>query len=142
MRGQFNSFPSFLARLDIDHVGYLTRNLPSFQPEDNPAEYTVGEVKAFDCVCCLIGRFEYVVPKGGPLLKRLREVGDSLHHVAFRVQHIEKLSRMLRDQGIHLLLDDPVKGLPPMEKVNFIRPKYFGILVELVERADHAKNAS
>jgi methylmalonyl-CoA/ethylmalonyl-CoA epimerase len=61
--------------------------------------------------------------------------GPGVQQVAYRVEDLEAVSRVLRDRGLRLLYDEPRRGTSN-SRVNFIHPKDAGgVLVELVEPA-------
>jgi methylmalonyl-CoA/ethylmalonyl-CoA epimerase len=63
--------------------------------------------------------------------------GPGVQQVAYRVEDLEAVSRVLRDRGLRLLYDEPRRGTSN-SRVNFIHPKDAGgVLVELVEPGHH-----
>jgi methylmalonyl-CoA/ethylmalonyl-CoA epimerase len=58
-----------------------------------------------------------------------------MQQLAYRVEDIDAVCRVLRERGLRLLYDVPKRGTSN-SRVNFIHPKDAGgILVELVEPA-------
>lgn len=115
-----NRLPSRIAKLDIHHVGYLTDQVPP----DSDVEIA-GVLPHFQCWCYFIGKTEYIIPLGGALYKRFVEVGSSLHHVAYCVEGFESWENLIYEQ--------PQNGVGGL-LVNFIHPKHYGILIELVQQ--------
>ena len=69
------------------------------------------------------------------IAKFLERSGPGVQQVAYRVEDVEAVSRVLRDRGLRLLYDEPRRGTSN-SRVNFIHPKDAGgILVELVQPA-------
>jgi methylmalonyl-CoA/ethylmalonyl-CoA epimerase len=67
------------------------------------------------------------------LSKFIRERGEGLHHVAFKVEDIEKTTAELRERGFRFIYDKAADGKFG-SKVNFIHPKSSGgVLVELTQ---------
>ena len=63
--------------------------------------------------------------------------GPGLQQLAFRVTDVEAVSATLRERGLRLLYDAPRRGTAN-SRINFVHPKDAGgVLVELVEPADH-----
>ena len=69
------------------------------------------------------------------IAKFLDRSGPGVQQVAYRVDDVEAVSRVLRERGLRLLYDEPRRGTSN-SRVNFIHPKDAGgILVELVQPA-------
>jgi len=65
----------------------------------------------------------------------LERSGPGMQQLAYRVEDIDAVCRVLRERGLRLLYDVPKRGTSN-SRVNFIHPKDAGgILVELVEPA-------
>ena len=63
--------------------------------------------------------------------------GPGLQQVAYRVEDVDAVSATLRERGLRLLYDAPRRGTAG-SRINFVHPKDAGgVLVELVEPADH-----
>ena len=72
-----------------------------------------------------------------PTRASLDKRGPGIQQLACRVSDIDALSASLRDKGIRLLYDEPRRGTAN-SRINFIHPKDAGgVLVELVEPAQH-----
>ena len=69
------------------------------------------------------------------IAKFLERSGPGIQQLAYRVEDIDAVCRVLRERGLRLLYDVPKRGTSN-SRVNFIHPKDAGgILVELVEPA-------
>ena len=68
-----------------------------------------------------------------PIAKFIEKRGSGLHHIAFKVDHLQAALDYLQDQGIHLIDEKPrigAEGLP----IAFLHPKSTGgVLIELCE---------
>ena len=72
------------------------------------------------------------------IAKFLDRSGPGIQQLAYRVEDLEAVSRVLRERGLRLLYDVPRRGTSD-SRVNFIHPKDAGgILVELVQPAANA----
>lgn len=72
------------------------------------------------------------------IAKFLERSGPGMQQLAYRVEDIDAVCRVLRERGLRLLYDAPKRGTSN-SRVNFIHPKDAGgILVELVEPATGA----
>lgn len=70
----------------------------------------------------------------GTIAKFIEKKGEGLHHLAFRVDDIEKALEELKAQGIRLIDEKPRLGAGGA-KIAFIHPKSTnGVLVEISER--------
>ncbi|MFL6060741.1 MAG: methylmalonyl-CoA epimerase [Marmoricola sp.] len=71
------------------------------------------------------------------IAKFLDRNGPGLQQLAFRVTDVEAVSDVLRERGLRLLYDAPKRGTAN-SRINFVHPKDAGgVLVELVEPAEH-----
>ena len=65
----------------------------------------------------------------------LKRRGPGLHHLAYQVLDLSRVSRVLHKSGVRLIYDSPRAGTRG-SRINFVHPKDTGgILVELVEPA-------
>jgi len=70
----------------------------------------------------------------GTIAKFIEKKGEGIHHLAFRVDNIEKALEELKAQGIRLIDEVPRLGAGGA-KIAFIHPKSTnGVLVEISER--------
>ena len=71
------------------------------------------------------------------IAKFIDKRGPGIQQIAYRVSDLDALSERLRDKGVRLLYDAPRRGTVN-SRINFIHPKHAGgVLVELVEPAEH-----
>lgn len=76
-----------------------------------------------------------VVDPQGTVAKYLAKKGSGIHHLAFRVDEIEKVCETLKAQAIRLVYATPQPGAHKT-RVNFIHPESTGgILIELTSAA-------
>lgn len=70
----------------------------------------------------------------GAIAKYIEKRGEGIHHIALRVENIEKILELIREKGIRLI-DEKVRCGANKTKIAFIHPKSTnGVLIELVER--------
>lgn len=70
----------------------------------------------------------------GTIAKYIEKKGEGLHHIAFRVDDIEKTLEELKAQGFRLIDEKPRLGAGGA-KIAFIHPKATnGVLIEISER--------
>ncbi|WP_163509476.1 methylmalonyl-CoA epimerase [Fodinicola acaciae] len=71
------------------------------------------------------------------IAKFLDRNGPGVQQIAYRVDDLEQVAAELRAKGLRLLYDQPRRGTAG-SLVNFVHPKDAGgVLVELVQPADH-----
>ena len=71
------------------------------------------------------------------IAKFIDKRGPGIQQLAYRVSDLEALSDRLRAEGVRLLYDTPRRGTAH-SRINFIHPKDAGgVLVELVQPAEH-----
>ena len=89
-------------------------------------------------------------PRGGAQIQLLAPIDDTstiakfidkrgpgIQQLAYRVSDLDALSERLRAKGVRLLYDAPRRGTAD-SRINFIHPKDAGgVLIELVEPAEH-----
>ena len=81
------------------------------------------------------------IDESSTIAKFLERSGPGIQQLAYRVTDVEQVSAVLRERGLRLLYDAPKRGTSD-SKVNFIHPKDAGgVLVELVEPADHRRRS-
>ncbi len=70
----------------------------------------------------------------GPIGKFIESRGQGIHHLAFKVDNVEKALEELKKQGIRLIDEKPRYGAGGA-KIAFLHPKATnGVLIELCER--------
>ncbi len=68
-----------------------------------------------------------------PIYKFIEKKGEGIHHIALRVENIEKVLENLKAQGIRLIDEVPRIGAGG-KKIAFLHPKSTkGVLIELCE---------
>ena len=71
------------------------------------------------------------------IAKFIDKRGPGIQQLAYRVSDLDALSERLRAKGVRLLYDAPRRGTAN-SRINFIHPKDAGgVLVELVQPAEH-----
>jgi len=64
--------------------------------------------------------------------KYIRDRGEGLHHIAFRVANLERLIRRLKEKGVRLIPEEPRED--ELRRYIFVHPKsVHGVLIELME---------
>lgn len=84
------------------------------------------------------GRIELLAALGPdtPVGRFLERRGEGMHHVAFRVDDLERSLREVREAGAELIDEQPRVGLFGLS-VAFVHPSSVcGVLVELVQEGD------
>lgn len=72
--------------------------------------------------------------KESPVSKFLEKRGQGIHHIAFKVDNIEKMLEQLKGKGVILIDEKPRMGIEG-GKIAFLHPKSTGsVLIELCER--------
>jgi len=72
--------------------------------------------------------------KESPVSKFLEKRGQGIHHVAFKVENLDKVLKQLKDKGVMLIDEKPRTGIEG-GKIAFLHPKSTGnVLIELCER--------
>jgi len=70
-----------------------------------------------------------------PVAKFIDSRGEGIHHLCFQVQDIEKALWELKEAGIRLIQETPVKGAGG-SRIAFLHPSNLnGVLIELVEKS-------
>ncbi len=68
----------------------------------------------------------------GVIAKFIEGRGEGIHHIAFRVSHLEEMVAQLKNKGVKFIPEKPV-DMPSLSYI-FIHPKSAqGILIELIE---------
>ena len=136
----------------IDHIGIATADLesasipyraiglePLLPDEDVPSQMVrVRVFKAGDSLIELLMPTDASSPIQGFLEKR----GAGLHHLALRVDHLETEIARLQTLGAVFISPTPRVGRSGT-RVVFLHPKWCGgVLIELVEHAQHFSGSS
>jgi methylmalonyl-CoA/ethylmalonyl-CoA epimerase len=129
--------------IGLEHVGIATHSITALLPlyeqilglkletstesKDHgiqAAVFSVGETK-----------IELIEPleRDSAISKFIEKRGQGIHHIAFRVDNMEKMLEQLKEQGIALIDEHPRAGLEG-GKMAFLHPKSTGnVLIELCE---------
>ncbi len=109
----------------FQHLGLILEKTERVESEEvNIAFFPVGEI-----------RLELLegLSSDSPVTRFVRQRGEGLHHLCFRVNHIEQTLDFLRQKGIQLIHKKPVCGSGG-PKIAFLHPKSCGgLLIELQE---------
>lgn len=133
----------------IDHVGIAVRDLDAAKEfyaraygmsvvhEEVNEEQGVREamLAVGDSGSCI----QLLAPlrEDSPIGKFLARSGEGIQQMAYGVDDIDAACAALRERGLRLLYDEPKTGTAG-SRINFIHPKDAGgVLVELVQAADH-----
>ena len=127
----------------IDHIGIAVEDLdnaiqtyntifnikPSFietveEQRVKTAGFTVGESTV---------EFLQATDEESPIAKFISKKGAGIHHIAYRVENLEKTLNELKEKKIRLIDEKPRQGADG-KKIAFIHPKSTGgVLIELCE---------
>jgi len=130
----------------IDHLGIAVKNLEEavkaykeilgvepVEIEDVPQEKV--RVAMFKVGESYIELLEGTSPDSA-ISKYIEKRGEGIHHIAFRVENIEKAMNELKDK-VRFVYDKPRVVANGKRIINFIHPKsVHGVLIELVERKE------
>jgi methylmalonyl-CoA/ethylmalonyl-CoA epimerase len=131
----------------LDHVAVATNSLDktialytslglSFSPEREVVQ-DQGVTTAFAAIDTH-AHLELLEPYGddGPIHRYLAKKGEGLHHLCFRVPDVLMKTKELKEAGLILLNEEPVKGANNC-LVNFIHPKSTGgVLIEISQKLE------
>ena len=86
--------------------------------------------------CAKIGDAQFhIVASEKPdavIAKYIRDRGEGLHHIAFRVANLEQLIIRLKEKGVRLVPEEPRED--ELRRYIFVHPKSaHGVLIELIE---------
>jgi methylmalonyl-CoA/ethylmalonyl-CoA epimerase len=132
--------------IKIDHIGVLTKDLEAavkkYESLLGLELDKIEEVKVEDAM----NRIAFLPVKetkieliqttanNGMVADFIREHGEAIHHIAFRVDDLQVVFDQLRSRGVHFLWDSVIAGAQG-SKVAFFKPEEFnGIYIELVEK--------
>lgn len=129
--------------LGIDHIGIAVQSLSAAQSiwEDILGlECTGSETLAHQKVTTSffpVGESEIELLESteetGPIAQFIERRGEGLHHIAFRVDNIERAIEELKQQGVRLIDEKPRPGAGGT-RIAFLHPKATaGVLIELCQ---------
>ncbi len=130
----------------IDHIGIIVHDMEDamqkYEQAFNLKNKHVETNEEFKVKICFIPVGEVLVEFIEPTEKNsrfglfLKEKGESVHHIAYRVDDIDEAVRHLREIGIKLQQDEPKPG-GAGSRVIFIDPADTNnVEIELVERVE------
>lgn len=68
----------------------------------------------------------------------IRDRGEGIHHIAFRVRDMDEIVTKLRQKGIRLVPEEPISFGPSGPSYIFVHPKSLhGIMIELIWYGKH-----
>jgi methylmalonyl-CoA/ethylmalonyl-CoA epimerase len=129
---------------NLDHIGIAVYNIQQTLPfytqtlglklegtkEGKQNRVNAALLKAGDTTIELLEPLD----QESPLAKHLQKRGQGIHHLAFKVDNIEKTLEQLKNKGVVLIDEKPRTGIEG-GKIAFLHPNSTaGILVELCER--------
>ncbi len=132
-----------LQGLPIDHLGIAVKDLEEAslpyqllglptEGEDETIESQEVKVRALRVQGSLLELLEPTSPNS-PIAKFLEKRGPGLHHVALRVNDLDKEVKRLTSEGARFISEEPRAGRAHT-RVVFLHPKWAnGVLIELVE---------
>ncbi|MCE2454366.1 MAG: methylmalonyl-CoA epimerase [Gemmatimonadetes bacterium] len=131
--------PTHPVERPVDHVGIavpsISESLAAWELIVGDRAEPVVEIADQGVRVAFVGGVELLEPLGPdtPVGRFLARRGPGLHHVAFRVENIEKELGLLTRKGVRLIDEKPRPGAHGL--VAFVHPgSAGGVLVELVER--------
>ena len=127
----------------IEHIGIAVKGIAAsnkvfatiFGKENYKAEKVESEGVATSFFQIGESKIELVAATNmdSPIAKYLEQNRESMHHIAFDVEDIEKEMARLKDEGIRSLNDFPKKGADN-KLICFLHPKDTnGVLIELCQ---------
>ena len=127
----------------IEHIGIAVSNIDAsnkvFQKIFGKASYKSEKVESEGVVTSFFqigeNKIELVSATNtdSPISKYLSKNKESMHHIAFDVENIEKEMYRLQKEGIRILNDIPKKGADN-KLICFLHPKDTnGVLIELCQ---------
>ncbi len=134
-----------LSRLELHHVGIIVRDLDSAivryrqlgfpEPHRSRIEDQQVELATFEAGTGFVEMVSPIVEEGG-LARYLDSRGESVHHVAYRVDDIRAELARLADEGFELIDPEPRRGAHDW-LVAFVHPRScHGVLTELVQPSE------
>ena len=129
--------------LPIDHLGIAVKNLDEASlpyqllglPAEGADEWVEPQgvkVRSFRVQGSVLELLEPTSPSS-PIAQFIEKRGAGLHHVAFRVDDLNREVARLSEEGAHFIDPEPRPGRSNT-RVVFLHPKWAnGVLIELVE---------
>jgi methylmalonyl-CoA/ethylmalonyl-CoA epimerase len=128
----------------LDHIGIAVYNIQQTLPlytqtlglklegikEGKQNRVKAALLKAGDATIELLEPLD----QESPIAKHLQKRGQGIHHLAFKVDNIEKTLEQLKSKGVILIDEKPRTGIEG-GKIAFLHPKSTAdVLIELCER--------
>jgi len=137
---------------NVDHIGIAVRSLEETLPfytndlgltclaiENVPSEHV--KVAFLDATNVRIELLEPTNPNSS-IAKFIERRGEGIHHIAFKVESIEKRITDFKNKGIQMLNEVPKEGAAGA-MIAFIHPKSsHGVLYEICEKKPLKENDS
>ncbi|OLO42804.1 methylmalonyl-CoA epimerase [Alkalihalophilus pseudofirmus] len=128
----------------IDHIGIavqsIEKTLPFYTEQLNLELLAIEEVSSQGVKVAFIkigeSKIELLEPlhDESPIAKFIAKKGEGIHHIALGVAGIQERINEIREKGIQMINNEPVKGAGGAQ-VAFIHPKSAGgILFEFCEK--------
>jgi len=129
--------------LKIEHLGIAVRNLESANKlfaallgtehyQQEAVEREKVTTSFFQMGGSKIELLEASDPES-PIAKFIEKRGEGIHHIAFEVEDIRATIKRLKEEGFHLLSDEPKPGADN-KLIAFLHPKSTnGVLVEICQ---------
>ncbi len=129
----------------LDHIGIAVKNLEEgiklyrdilgltlVKIEEVPEEKVrIAMFKAGDTYIELLEG----TTEDSPIAKFISKRGEGIHHIAIRVEDVNRLTKELREKGVKVIYEEPREVAGGERKINFIHPKSAGgVLLEIMER--------
>ncbi|MBD0331622.1 MAG: methylmalonyl-CoA epimerase [Chitinophagaceae bacterium] len=129
--------------LKIEHIGIavnsLTDSVPLYERLLNSQCYKTEVVDSEDVNTAFFKKKESKIEllesisDNGLIKKFINKKGEGLHHIAFEVEDIVAEMQRLKNEGFHLLSEEPRNGADN-KLICFLHPKTTkGVLVELCQ---------
>lgn len=129
----------------IDHIGIAVKNLDEaikFYEMMGAKPYHFEEVESQKVKVAFIkvgeSNIELLEPTSdeSPIAKYLEKKGEGIHHICYAVEDVSKGLAVLKEKGIKLINEEPMKGAHG-KIVAFVHPKSTnGVLTELSQDGD------
>ncbi len=129
-------------RNKIDHIGIavkdLKKSIEQWKSYFKIEECSIEEIeeRGIKLAQLKVGEgasIELISPLGekSTLRNFLKNKGEGIHHICFKVQNIDKSVKELRKQGVKFVSEEPVMGASS-SRIIFIHPDNLnGVLIEL-----------
>jgi len=126
----------------IDHIGIAVKNIENYLEIYKLLGFECTGIETVDeqkvkvaFLPCGESELELLEPTSddSPVSKFIEKKGEGMHHMAVRVDDIEKTLAELKKNGVRLIDETPRYGAGGA-KIAFVHPKETKILIELTQR--------